>query len=92
MAWTKRIIGYKQFEWPGLKKAGEKRFYVCLSCQQARDAWTLRFLLRSIELSGFNEVVQIGKSENLHGGHGLQETAGNDSSFHKIITNTLYDS
>ena len=49
----------KRFEWPGLKKACEKRISACLSCQQAEDPGTLRFPLQSIESSGFNEAVQI---------------------------------
>ena len=49
----------KRFEWPGLRKACEKWIAACLSCQQAKDPRKLRFLLQSIESSGFNEVVQI---------------------------------
>ena len=49
----------KRLEWPGLKKAGEKWISACLSCQQAKDPSKLRFPRQSIELSGFNEVVQI---------------------------------
>ena len=30
-----------------------------LSCQQAKDPRKLRFPLQSVELSGFNEVVQV---------------------------------
>ena len=49
----------KQFKWPGLKKACEKWISGCLSCQQSKDIRKLRFPLQSIELSGFNEVVQF---------------------------------
>ena len=49
----------KRFEWPGLKKACDKRISACLSCQQAKDPRELRFPLQSTESSGFNEVVQI---------------------------------
>ena len=49
----------KWFEWPGLKKACEKWISAYLSCQQANDPRKLRFPLQSLELSGFNEVVQI---------------------------------
>ena len=49
----------KRFEWPGTKKACEKRVTACLSCQQVKDPRKLRFPLRSIESSEFNEVVQI---------------------------------
>ena len=49
----------KRFECPGLKKVCEKWISACLSCQQAKDPSKLRFPLQSIELSGFNEVVQI---------------------------------
>ena len=49
----------KRFEWPGLKKAGEKWISACLSCQQGKNPRKLSFPLQSIESSGFNEVVQI---------------------------------
>ena len=49
----------KRFEWPGMKKACEKWVTACLSCQQVKDQWKLRFPLQSIESSEFNEVVQI---------------------------------
>ena len=49
----------KRFEWPGMKKAGEKWVTACLSCQQVKDPRKLRFPLQSIESSEFNEVVQI---------------------------------
>ena len=49
----------KRFEWRGLKKACEKWISAGLSCQQAKEPRTLRFSLQTIELSGFDEVVQI---------------------------------
>ena len=49
----------KRFEWPGMKKACEKRVTACLSCQQVKDPRKLQFSLQSIESSEFNEVVQI---------------------------------
>ena len=49
----------KRFEWPGMKKACEKWVPACLSCQQVKDPRKLRFPLQSIDLSEFNEVVQI---------------------------------
>ena len=49
----------KRFEWPGLKKACEKRIAACLSCQQAKNLRKLRFALQSIVSSGLNEVMQI---------------------------------
>ena len=47
----------KRFEWPGLKNACENWISACFSCQQAKDP-KLRFLLQSVEFSGYNKVVQ----------------------------------
>ena len=49
----------KRFEWPGIKKACEKRVTACLSCQQVKEPRKLRFRLQSIESSEFKEGVQI---------------------------------
>ena len=49
----------KGFEWPGMKKASEKWLTACLSCQQIKDPRKLRFPLKLLESSEFNEVVQI---------------------------------
>ena len=49
----------KRFEWPGMKEACEKWVTACLSCQQIRYPKKLHFPLQSIELSEFNEVVEI---------------------------------
>ena len=49
----------ERFEWPGMKKACGKWVTACLSCQQVKDPMKLRFPLQSIDLSEFNEVVQI---------------------------------
>ena len=46
----------KRFEWPGMKKACEKWVR---ACQQVKDPKKLRFQLQSIDLSQFNEVVQV---------------------------------
>ena len=48
----------KRFEWPGMKKVGEKWVTSCLSYQQVKDSKKLRFPLQSIESSQLNEVVQ----------------------------------
>ena len=47
----------KRFEWPGMEKACEKWVTACLSCQLVKDPRKLRFPLKSIESSEFNEVV-----------------------------------
>ena len=49
----------KRFEWPGMKKACEKWVTIYLSCQQVKDPRKLRFSLKLIESSEFNEVVQM---------------------------------
>ena len=42
-----------------MKKARKKRVTACLSCQQVKDPWKLRYPLQSIDSSEFNEVVHI---------------------------------
>ena len=42
-----------------MKKAYEKWFTTCLSCQQVKDPRKLRFPLQSIDSSEFKEVIQI---------------------------------
>ena len=49
----------KRCEWSGTKKAYEKWVTACLPCQQVKDPRKLQFPLQSIELSEFNDVVQI---------------------------------
>ena len=47
----------KRFEWPGMKKACERRLKAFLSRQQVKDPRKLRFPLQSTGSSEFNEVV-----------------------------------
>ena len=47
------------FDWPGLRKACERWVNACLACSQVRDPRKLKFPLKSVQSSEFNEVVQI---------------------------------
>ena len=47
-----------RFDWPGLRKACERWVNVCLACLQVKDPRKMKFLLKSVESSEFNEVVQ----------------------------------
>ena len=48
-----------RFDWPGLRKACERWVNACLACLQVKDPRKMKFLLKSVESSEFNEVVQI---------------------------------
>ena len=48
-----------RFDWPGLRKACERWVTACLACLQVKDPRKMKFPLKSIESSEFNEVVQI---------------------------------
>ena len=48
-----------RFDWPGLRKACEKWVNACLACLQLKDPRKMKFPLKSVESSEFNEVVQI---------------------------------
>ena len=48
-----------RFDWPGLRKACERWVYACLACLQVKDPRKMKFPLKSVESSEFNEVVQI---------------------------------
>ena len=46
-------------DWPGLRKACERWVNACLACLQVKDPRKMKFPLKSVESSEFNEVVQI---------------------------------
>ena len=48
-----------RFDWPGMRKAYERWVDACLSCLQVKDPRKMKFPLKSVESSDFNEVVQI---------------------------------
>ena len=48
-----------RFDWPGLRKACERWVNACLACLQVKDPRKMKFPLKSMESSEFNEVVQI---------------------------------
>ena len=48
-----------RFDWPGLTKACERWVNACLACLQVKDPRKMKFPLKSVESSEFNEVVQI---------------------------------
>ena len=48
-----------RFDWPGLRKACERWMNACLSCLQLKDTRKMKFPLKSVESSEFNEIVQI---------------------------------
>ena len=52
-----RII--HRFDWPGIRKACERWVNACLACPQVKDPRKMKFPLKSVESSEFNEVVQI---------------------------------
>ena len=47
-----------RFDWPGLRKACEWWVNACLSFLQVKDPRKMKFPLKSVESSEFNEVVQ----------------------------------
>ena len=48
-----------RFDWPGLRKACERLVNACLACLQVKDPRKMKFPLKSVESSEFNEIVQI---------------------------------
>ena len=48
-----------RFDWPRLRRTCEKWVNACLSYLQVKDPRKMKFTLRSVESSEFNEVVQI---------------------------------
>ena len=48
-----------RFDWPGLRKACERWVHACLECLQVKDPMKMKFPLKSVESSEFNERVQI---------------------------------
>ena len=48
-----------RFDWPGFRKACERWVNACLACLQVKDPRKMKFPLKSVESSEFNEVVQI---------------------------------
>ena len=48
-----------RFDWLGLTKACERWVNACLACLQVKDPRKMKFPLKSVESSEFNEVVQI---------------------------------
>ena len=48
-----------RFDWPGLRKACERWVNACLSCLEVKEPRKTKFPLKSVEISEFNEVVQI---------------------------------
>ena len=48
-----------RFDWPGLRKACERWVNACLACLQVKDPRRMKFPLKSVESSEFNELVQI---------------------------------
>ena len=48
-----------RFDWLGLREACERWMNACLSCLQVKDPRKMKFPLKSVEQSDFNEVVQI---------------------------------
>ena len=48
-----------RFDWPGLRKACERWVNACLACLQVKVPRKMKFPLKSVESSEFNEVVQI---------------------------------
>ena len=47
-----------RFDWPGLRKACERWVKACLACLQVKDPRKMKFPLKSVESSEFNEFVQ----------------------------------
>ena len=48
-----------KFDWPGLRKACERWMNACLASLQVKHPQKMKFPLKSVESSEFNEVVQI---------------------------------
>ena len=46
-----------RFDWRGLRKACERWVIACLACLQVKDPRKMKFPLKSVESSEFNEVV-----------------------------------
>ena len=52
-----------RLDWPGLRKACERWVNSCLSCLQVKDTRKLKFPIKSVESSEFNEGVQIDRQK-----------------------------
>ena len=65
-----------RFDWPGLRKACERWVNACLACLLVKDPRKMKFLLKSVESSEFNEVVQIDHQKNLHDRVGVLPDTG----------------
>ena len=48
-----------RFDWPELRKACKRWVNACLSCLQVKVPRKMKFFLKPVESSEFNEVVQI---------------------------------
>ena len=48
-----------RFDWPGLRKSCERWVNACLACLQVKETRKMKFPLKFVESSEFNEVVQI---------------------------------
>ena len=48
-----------RFDWSGLRKACERWVNACLACLQVKDPRKMKFPLKLVESSEFNELVQI---------------------------------
>ena len=64
-----------RFDWPGLRKACERWVNACLACLQVKDPRKMKFPLKSVKSSAFNEVVQID----------LQKFCMTESGYNQII-------
>ena len=59
--WTDKVQQriLHRFDWPGFRKACERWVNACLACLQVKDPRKMKFQLKSVESSEFNEIVQI---------------------------------
>ena len=48
-----------RFDWPGLRKACKRWMNACLACLQVKNPRKMKFPLKFVESSEFNEVEQI---------------------------------
>ena len=69
-----------KFDWPGLRKACKRWVNACLACLQVKDPRKMNFSLKSVEISEFNEVLQI---DHLHDRLGIQSDTGNFRQLHQ---------
>ena len=66
-----------RFDWPGLRKACERWVNACLACLQMKNPRKMKFPLKSVESSEFNEVVQIDHQK-------ICMTLCHNRSYHKV--------